>query len=208
MPIYFNTPRRKEDIISKKRLMDKSKQINNSSMATNSALEMSYTDAYNRIAAQKRLKDYQILAFACKRAGKSRDEGRAYYSTGVLYDNLGKYKKAVEEYKKFLQVCRAIGDVHGEALAYNCVGVDYMKIAESEPQYYDDAIEFHTKHKDIADVAGKFLAHINLGIIYNAQGDFEKASINHQFALRYAVQMSSVAGQSVAIGNLGQVGGK
>jgi tetratricopeptide (TPR) repeat protein len=71
-------------------------------MATNSALEMSYTDSYNRIAAQKRLKDYQILAFACKRAGKSRDEGRAYYSTGVLYDNLGKYKLAVEEYKKFL----------------------------------------------------------------------------------------------------------
>jgi tetratricopeptide (TPR) repeat protein len=82
--------------------MDKSKQLNNSSMATNSALEMSYTDSYNRIAAQKRLKDYQILAFACKRAGKSRDEGRAYYSTGVLYDNLGKYKLAVEEYKKFL----------------------------------------------------------------------------------------------------------
>ena len=82
--------------------MEKSKQLNNSSMATNSALEMSYTDSYNRIAAQKRLKDYQILAFACKRAGKSRDEGRAYYSTGVLYDNLGKYKLAVEEYKKFL----------------------------------------------------------------------------------------------------------
>jgi hypothetical protein len=102
LPIYFNTPRRKEDIISKARLMDKSKQLNNSSMATNSALEMSYTDSYNRIAAQKRLKDYQILAFACKRAGKSRDEGRAYYSTGVLYDNLGKYKLAVEEYKKFL----------------------------------------------------------------------------------------------------------
>ena len=50
------------------------------------------------------------------------------------------------------------------------------------------------KHKEIADVAGKFLAHINLGIIYNALGDFEKASINHQFALRYAIQMSSVAG--------------
>ena len=57
---------------------------------------MSYTDAYNRISAKKRLKDYNILAFACKRAGKSRDEGRAYYSTGVLLDNLGKYKGAVE----------------------------------------------------------------------------------------------------------------
>jgi hypothetical protein len=42
------------------------------------------------------------LAFACKRAGKSRDAGRAYYSTGVLYDSLGNYKAAVEQYKKFL----------------------------------------------------------------------------------------------------------
>ena len=68
----------------------------------NSGLQMSYSDSYNRIAAQKRLKDYNILAFACKRAGKSRDEGRAYYSTGVLFDNLGKYKLAIDQYKKFL----------------------------------------------------------------------------------------------------------
>jgi tetratricopeptide (TPR) repeat protein len=148
-------------------------------LSHNSGLDMSYADQYNMIAAKKRLKDYDILAFACKRAGKSRDEGRAYYSTGVLYDNLGKYRQAVDQYKKFLQVCKAIGDVHGEALAYNCIGVDYMKMGESDPNYYKDAIEFHTKHKEVADVAGKFLAHINLGIIYNAQGDFEKSSINH-----------------------------
>jgi len=96
-----------------------------------------------------------------------------------LYDNLGKYRLAVEQYRKFLQVCRAIGDVHGEALAYNCMGVDFMKMAEQDDKFYEDAIEFHTKHKDIADVAGKFLAHINLGIIYNNKEDFEKASINH-----------------------------
>lgn len=87
-----------------------------------------------------------------------------------------------------------------------------MKLGESDDansaENYRDAIEFHNKHKEIADVAGKFLAHINLGIIYNNIGDHEKATINHHFALRYAVQMSSVAGQSVAIGNLGKVGGK
>lgn len=82
-----------------------------------------------------------------------------------------------------------------------------MKLRESDPNCYKEAIEFHTKHKEVADVAGKFLAHINLGIIYNSMGDHEKSSINHQFALRYAIQMSSVAGQSVAIGNLGKVGG-
>ena len=72
-----------------------------------------------------------------------------------------------------------IGDVHGEALAYNCVGVDYMKLGEIDPIFFNDAIQYHMKHKEIADVAGKFLAHINLGIIYNMVGDYEKSSINH-----------------------------
>ena len=100
--MYFNTPKRKEDIISRKRLMEKNKGLEKNLMNDNSGLTMSYTDSYNRIAAQKRLKDYEILAFACKRAGKSRDEGRSYYSTGVLFDNLGKYKEAIDQYHKFL----------------------------------------------------------------------------------------------------------
>jgi len=45
---------------------------------------MSYKDSYNRLMANKRRRDYSMLAFACKRAGKHRDEGRAYYSEGVL----------------------------------------------------------------------------------------------------------------------------
>ena len=54
-----------------------------------------------------------------------------------------------------------------------------MKIGEIDPENYNEAINYHMKHKEIADVAGKFLAHINLGIIYNAMGDYEKSSINH-----------------------------
>ncbi len=77
--------------------------------------------------------------------------------------------------------------MHGEALAYNCIGVDFMKLGAVDANNFNEAINYHMKHKEIADVAGKFLAHINLGIIYNAMGDFEKSSINHQFALRYAI---------------------
>lgn len=78
-----------------------------------------------------------------------------------------------------MQVCKAIGDVHGEALSYNCIGVGYMKLGEFDPKNYHESIEYHNKHKEIADVAGKFLAHINLGIVYNYIGDYEKSSINH-----------------------------
>ena len=147
-----------------------------------------------------------MLAFACKRAGKHRDEGRAYYSEGVLWDNLRKYRTAINFYKKFLEICKSIGDTHGEALAYNWIGVDFQQLAETDNKYFKKAIDYHLKHKEIADTSGKFLAHVNLGIIYNQLGDQEKSNINHQFALRYAVQMSSIPGQKIALGNLGKIG--
>lgn len=86
------------------------------------------------ITSMRRLKDYEMLAFGCRRAGKIRDEGRAYYSIGVLYDNIKKYKKGIEFYQKFLQVCKSISDSHGEALAYNCIGVDYQLLGEKDPE--------------------------------------------------------------------------
>ena len=51
LPIYFNTPKRKEDIISKKRLIEKNASLEKNIMNNNSGLTMSYTDSYNRIAA-------------------------------------------------------------------------------------------------------------------------------------------------------------
>jgi tetratricopeptide (TPR) repeat protein len=98
------------------------------------------------VSTKRRLKDYEMLAFACRRAGKIRDEGRSYYSMGVLYDNIMKYQKAVECYDKFLQVCKSIGDSHGEALAYNCIGVDYQMLAEKDISNLTKAIENHNKH--------------------------------------------------------------
>ena len=76
-------------------------------------MTMSYTDSYNRLAACSRAKDYKMLQDACFRANKPRDEGRAYYSRGVLLDNLGKHKEAITEYLKFLELCSEIGDTHG-----------------------------------------------------------------------------------------------
>jgi len=200
LPVYFNTPQRVE-LGARKNI-----RVRTATGSSRTMQNFVSVDSNRKLNSQKRLKDYGMLAFACKRAGKARDEGRAYYSMGVLCDNVGKQKKAVESYMKFLQVCKQIGDTHGEALAYNCIGVDYQILAEENEKFYKDSIYYHNKHKEIADVAGKFLAHVNLGIIYAALGDNEKSSINHQFALRYAIQMSSIAGQSVAIGNLGQIG--
>jgi len=54
-------------------------------------------------------------------------------------------------------------------------------------------------------VPGKFIAHCNLGLAYQALEQYEEATANHQHALRYAIRMSSLAGESLACGHLGMV---
>ena len=149
-----------------------------------------------------------MLAFGCRRAGKVRDEGRSYYSIGVLYDNIKKHKKAIEYYLKFLQVCKSINDTHGQALAYNCIGVDYQLLGQTENQLTQKAIEYHHLHEELADVNGKFLASINLGLCYDKLGDQKNSIYYFQNALKYSIQMSNLSGQSLAVGNIGRIGTK
>ena len=67
-----------------------------------------------------------MLTFACRRASKLREEGRAHFSLGVLRDNLGQYLKAIEAYTQFLRVCKECNDSQGAALGYHCIAVDYQ----------------------------------------------------------------------------------
>mmetsp|Transcript_13751 Transcript_13751/g.33856 ORF Transcript_13751/g.33856 Transcript_13751/m.33856 type:complete len:456 (+) Transcript_13751:209-1576(+) len=69
-------------------------------------------------------------------------------------------------------------------------------------QQLKTAIYFHNKHRKIADSVGKFIAHANLGLCYGALAETEAATLNHQYALQFALQLHSVEGQSLAIGNL------
>ena len=75
------------------------------------------------------LKDYTMLAFSSKRAGKREVEASAYISLAVIYDNQGNLKKGIENYKLYLDIMSSIGDVSGQCLAYNCIGVSYMLLA-------------------------------------------------------------------------------
>ena len=103
LPLFFNTPSR---VVNETSLLNKT--VNEED---NKGKEKVDNGTY--ISVMRRLKDYEMLAFGCRRAGKVRDEGRSYYSIGVLYDNIKKYKKAVDYYLKFLNVCKSINDSHG-----------------------------------------------------------------------------------------------
>eukprot|EP00599_Poterioochromonas_sp_BG-1_P007056 CAMPEP_0173144304 /NCGR_PEP_ID=MMETSP1105-20130129/7150_1 /TAXON_ID=2985 /ORGANISM="Ochromonas sp., Strain BG-1" /LENGTH=190 /DNA_ID=CAMNT_0014057953 /DNA_START=894 /DNA_END=1463 /DNA_ORIENTATION=- len=66
------------------------------------------------------------------------------------------------------------------------------------------AIQAHQKHLDICpDLGGKFIANINLGICYHWMNHLQQSAFHFQDALRIAIKMQTLFGQSIAVGNLG-----
>lgn len=176
------------------------------------------------------MKDYTMLAFSSRRAGRHQMEGAAYYSMGVLLDNMEAYEKAIDQYKKFIGVCKnKTKDVALEALGYNCVGVGLhlmaavpelgeglgqsssngtTKVDSLNTAFLESSVKAHKKHLEIADDAGRFVAHTNLGLALSDLGKHVEAAKHHQDALRLAIRLQSTHGQSVAVGNLGMLGTK
>jgi tetratricopeptide (TPR) repeat protein len=128
-----------------------------------------------RQASNTKMKDQELLAFACRRANKTRSESLAYYSMGVLHDNEKEYSKAVLCYEQYLQACRGAGDAKGEQLALNSIGIALHNMGE-----YDRAIDVHSQHREVSDIPGKFVAHTNIGIAFMELKDLEQASLNHR----------------------------
>lgn len=177
----------------------------------------------NEAMLKNTLKDYTVLAQSSRRAGKKDVEGQAYASLGVVFDNEGHYLLAIDYYQKYLSVSEELNDNMGIAAACNCIGVDYMTLANPNCEssmtlsqlfaeqtnlevleYIHKAIDYHSRHLDVGpDAGGKLVAHINLGICLTWLGDINRAAKHHQDALRIAIKMQTLYGQAIAVGNLG-----
>ena len=166
------------------------------------------------------IKDAIMVASSSKRVGKKDVEAFAYLSLGIIHDNQNNLKEAIEHYKAYVVKCEELGDIEGQSLAYNCIGVNYMYLCcKNQPGilhtvHGDDAsisssiqlaLEYHEKHLRIADVGGQFIALTNLGLCYGVQRNIVQSAKCHQDALRAAIKMQSIYGQSIAVGNLGML---
>ena len=161
------------------------------------------------------IRDLQLRAAACRRGERPKREGMAYFAMGVLYDNMMAHGEALKAYKKFVGTCQQTNDVVGAALAFNCIGVNYITIGEEALKrgdvekangHFERAAEFHSQHLQIADERGQFVAHCNLGIACDRLRQFEAAARHHQDALRLSIHLQSTHGQCISVGNLGLVG--
>lgn len=167
---------------------------------------------------QTKIQDFTVLAMSSKRAGKRDVEASAHVAIAVLLDNQDLYEQAIESYKKYYEICRETNDLVGEGIASNCIGVDYMLLASPTSdagsiagcrdaatvrEHVGKAMLFHQQHLANADGGGKFVANTNLGLCCAMLGDVAGAAKRHQDALRLAIKMQTLYGQSIAVGNLG-----
>jgi Flp pilus assembly protein TadD len=74
---------------------------------------------------------------------------------------------------------------------------------EVNMEHLSKAIEFHRAHLQVSDLGGQFVAHSNLGLCYGMMHDWPQAGHHHQEALRIAIKLQTLYGQSIAVGNLG-----
>ena len=152
-----------------------------------------------------KLTDFNMLANACHRAGKLKEEAVAHYCGGVLLDNQGMRGKAKESYKRMLVAAQGCGDEAAArialSVAHNRLGVSMQSLGDHE-----QALVHHEAHRALADAPGQFVAYLNLGLTHAALARYEEASSHLREALRSAIRSGSMHGEAVACGNLALVG--
>ena len=102
----------------------------------------------------------------------------AYNKIGMVYAKQGDYSKALEYFKKALDICeRVLGPDHpSTAMSYNNIGNVYNDQGD-----YAKALEYHGKALDIRervlgpDHPNTASSYGNIGVVYDEQGDYAKA---------------------------------
>ncbi|MGW9351701.1 tetratricopeptide repeat protein, partial [Nocardiopsis flavescens] len=116
------------------------------------------------------------------------------------------HRRRFEEWKQVSdsarQAAHAVGDVHGEAMAWNNLGSALRQVRR-----FAKAIEAHTHardlHHQVGDAHGEASAWNNLGLALAEVRRFEEAIDAHRHDLTYCQQVGDVHGEASAWNNLG-----
>ena len=110
-------------------------------------------------------------------SGLSKDDEISGYlmgSLGILYNQIGSYKKAIKYHKKALVISREIGDRQGEGKCLGNLGNAYLNLGKVKKaiKYYQNALVIA---REIGDRRNEGIWLGNFGNIYRNQGQVKKA---------------------------------
>jgi len=123
---------------------------------------------------------------------------------GIIFQIQGKLEKALQHYRKALNINREIGNKEGEASNLGNMGNVYRaqnKLKEAL-QHYQKALNIHRK---IGDKRGEASGLGNMGVVYKIQNKLKKAMNYHQKALEIDREIGNKEGEASDLDNMGNV---
>jgi len=125
-----------------------------------------------------------------------------FTSTGVLYNNVGQYQKALEYYQKVLVIRQKMGNPKGEAAELSNIGTLYSNSGQYEKalEHYQQAVAIS---REINDRRGESAGVSNIGTVYNKLGQYQKALNYYQQALTISKEIKDLMRESTDILNMG-----
>jgi tetratricopeptide (TPR) repeat protein len=121
---------------------------------------------------------------------------------GIVYDNLGQYKKALSFYKQALAIKKDIADQHGMAKVLSNMGTGYKHLSDypKAQMYYNQALQIQSQIGDISGIANNLT---NLGAVYDSLAQYRQALGAYQEALHLQRQMGDQRGIGSNLSNIG-----
>jgi tetratricopeptide (TPR) repeat protein len=151
---------------------------------------------------RERIRWLETALAAAKRLKRRSSEGASLGNLGIVYKNLGEYRRAIEYHNQHLQITRETGYRGGEGVALGNLGVAYDRLGE-----HRRAIEYQEKRleivREIGDRLGEGLALGNLGLAYHSLGEHRRAVEYHEQHLQITRETGDRLGEGQALGNLG-----
>src|SRR5208283_4722068 len=81
------------------------------------------TKARSKEDLEKAIEKYQKALEIFKRSNAEKWQGTALNNIGEVYRSLGQYQKGLEYYEKALAITQKVGDVNGEGITLNSIGL-------------------------------------------------------------------------------------
>jgi Flp pilus assembly protein TadD len=113
----------------------------------------------------------------------------AHKCLGKTYTRLGYFKLSIKELKTAEKLTNNKADL---GVIYLCIGFDYNKLGDLNNAllYYDRQLEIY---RNLNDEEGESKALNNIGVIYQNQGNYDKALEYYNKSLRLTSDPSSIA---------------
>jgi tetratricopeptide (TPR) repeat protein len=139
-----------------------------------------------------------------EKSGYNEGMADAMNKSGIVYKDIGDYKKAIECLEKAKTLYEKCGDKGGCAMVCTNMRNTYMNMGN-----YPQALKMHlesVKHNEtIHDTTRMGYGMINIGNIYDRMKNPDLASENYEKALEYFLQTNCDDGMAMAYSNLGSL---